>query len=90
MLRSDKHLDGFTLGAKDGAIGHVVSWSEAIVGVTVDRQAIKAAPPYVGDTTLNRDDEAPLYRQYGRDAYWSAPTARAVAWAASATLEPGA
>jgi hypothetical protein len=95
------HIDGFILddstwsirylivNTSNWWIGHqvvispewieTVNWSEATVRVTLDREAIKAAPPYTGDTALNRDEEARLYRHYGRDAYWPAPLDRAVA-----------
>jgi hypothetical protein len=47
-----------------------VSWNNSLVGISLDRQAIKAAPVYDEDAPFDRDDEFDIYSHYGRRPYW--------------------
>jgi len=48
-----------------------VSWADSAVSVSLTRQAVKDAPVYDYSKTLERENEARLYRHYGRSGYWS-------------------
>jgi sporulation protein YlmC with PRC-barrel domain len=56
-----------------------VSWSESVVSIDLDRQAIKDAPAYDDDAPLERNSEGSLYSHYGRHGYWHEQRDRAVA-----------
>jgi hypothetical protein len=47
-----------------------VSWGDSRVVVSLERQAIKEAPPYDEYAPFDRDDEDAIYGHYGRSAYW--------------------
>lgn len=49
-----------------------VNWLDKKVTVSMTRQAIKDAPVYVSQATLNREAEDRLYNHYGHPGYWSA------------------
>jgi hypothetical protein len=46
-------------------------WSGRKAYVTVEREAIRSAPEYDAGLVLTRDDEAAIFRHYGREPYWS-------------------
>jgi PRC-barrel domain len=48
-----------------------INWSEATISVDLTRQAVKDAPPYDPDITLDRDQETVIYAHYGRTGYWA-------------------
>jgi hypothetical protein len=56
-----------------------VNWSESVVTVDLDRQAIKDAPAYDESEPPLRNTEAALYGHYGRQGYWQESATRAVA-----------
>ena len=56
-----------------------VSWLYSKVNVNLNRQQIKDAPTYDPNVALSREDEAGLYRHYGRKTYWPAGASRAAA-----------
>ena len=47
-----------------------VSWAESYVNVSINRQAIKDAPPYDENAPFDRDNERAIYSHYGRKIYW--------------------
>jgi hypothetical protein len=47
-----------------------VSWPRATVNTSLDRQAIRDAPPYDSDAPLDREAEAIIYKHYRRNGYW--------------------
>jgi hypothetical protein len=47
-----------------------ISWAQTRFTTDLTRQAIKDAPPYLGDAALERSDELHLYKHHGRGAYW--------------------
>jgi hypothetical protein len=49
-----------------------VSWEHANVTTTLNRQRIKAAPPFDAGGTMSRSDEAAVYQHYGHRGYWVA------------------
>jgi hypothetical protein len=49
-----------------------VHWSDQTVTVDLDREAVKAAPPYDPSAALDRQRETGLYTHYGRPPYWKA------------------
>jgi hypothetical protein len=57
----------------------VVSWANSVVNMSLDRQAIKDAPPYDENVPFGRDDELDIYRHYGRKTYWHDERERALA-----------
>lgn len=78
-------LAGSRLLCADGEIGGIeallfdgTSWVERVIwtdrGVAVDlvRDAIKAAPVLDPSGVISRDDEARLFKHYGRPVYWDA------------------
>lgn len=48
-----------------------VSWSDSTVAVNLTRQAVKDAPPYDAEATLDRTREMGIYKHYGRPGYWA-------------------
>jgi hypothetical protein len=56
-----------------------ISWAQSKVITNLDRQAIKASPPYDGAALLNRDAEFVIYDHYDRNGYWQAKRPRAAA-----------
>jgi hypothetical protein len=56
-----------------------VDWTESVVTVALDRQAVKDSPVYDDAAPLGRTDEDALYGHYGRVSYWQEPLRRAVA-----------
>ena len=49
-----------------------VSWFDCKVSVDLTRQAVKDAPPYDADVSLNREQEVSIHQHYGRAGYWTA------------------
>ncbi len=49
-----------------------VQWSDETVTVDLNREKVKAAPPYDPDAVLDRPREAGLYSHYDRAPYWNA------------------
>jgi len=49
-----------------------VSWTDSGVAVDLVCDAIKAAPALDASGAINRDDEARLFKHYGRPGYWNA------------------
>jgi hypothetical protein len=49
-----------------------VSWADRGVAVDLVCDAIKAAPVLDPSDAISRDDEARLFKHYGRPAYWTA------------------
>ena len=47
-----------------------VSWLEATVAVDLDRESIKGAPGYDGQTPPDRMQEAAIYAHYGRPGHF--------------------
>jgi hypothetical protein len=47
-----------------------VSWAESSVKVSIDRQALKAAPAYDQAAIFDRNAESAIYNHYRRDKYW--------------------
>ncbi len=47
-----------------------VSWADSTVAIHLSRDAIRRAAPYDEDVTLNRSQEADIYRHYERPPYW--------------------
>jgi hypothetical protein len=56
-----------------------VSWNNSLVGISLDRQAIKAAPVYEEDAPFDREDEFDIYSHYGRRPYWHSKRETALA-----------
>jgi len=56
-----------------------VSWAESKLTTDLTRQAIKDAPPYLGDDAIARDEESSLYKHHGRSGYWLTERERAAA-----------
>lgn len=48
-----------------------VSWSDAAVGLKMNRQAIENAPPYESIAQLEHGAEARLHDHYGERGYWA-------------------
>ncbi len=57
-----------------------VSWLDGTVAVSMTRQAVKDAPAYDAQATLNREQENRLYEHYGQTDYWSGQPTGDVAW----------
>lgn len=53
-----------------------VSWLDAKVSVKLTRQTVQDAPLYDHAGELDREQEAAIYRHYGRPGYWSQPVER--------------
>ena len=51
-----------------------VSWLDSTVGVDLTQQAVKDAPPYDAQATLDRAWETGVYKHYGRPGYWAEKT----------------
>lgn len=47
-----------------------VSWSDAIVAVSLTREAIESSPPWDGAAPPSREQEAGIYAHYDRTGYW--------------------
>lgn len=52
-----------------------LSWSDETVAVDLNREKVKAAPPYDPAVDLDRQRETGLYEHYGRPEYWKAGSA---------------
>jgi hypothetical protein len=48
-----------------------VDWAESTASVNLSRQAVKDAPVFESEATLDREQERSTHRHYGRDGYWS-------------------
>jgi len=48
-----------------------VRWPDSTVAITLDRQALKDAPPYDAAMPLTREQEIGLYLHHGRAGYWA-------------------
>lgn len=53
-------------------------WADSTVSVDLKREAVKHAPPYAPGSQMDRDDEAGIYRHYGRPGYWADESDRAL------------
>ncbi len=53
-----------------------VSWSESRVYLDLDRDTIARAPEYDPFRPITREYEEQFFSHYGREPYWSAPSAR--------------
>jgi hypothetical protein len=47
-----------------------VNWAESMVSVDLTRQAIKTAPAYDSEASIDREQEARIHTHYGRHGYW--------------------
>jgi uncharacterized protein YrrD len=52
-----------------------VDWPAQRVEVELTREQIKGSPPFDAGRPLEREEEARLYRHYGRPGYWTEPAA---------------
>ncbi|MEO7337422.1 MAG: PRC-barrel domain-containing protein [Caldimonas sp.] len=48
-----------------------INWSDETVSVSMTCQAVKDAPGYDSQATLNRTEEDQLYKHYGQTDYWT-------------------
>ena len=51
-----------------------VEWDKQLVRVDVSPERVKSAPEFDLSIEFTREDEKRLFKHYGREAYWQAPT----------------
>jgi hypothetical protein len=56
-----------------------INWPQSKVTTNLDREAIKASPPYDGAALIDRNAEEVIYNHYDRHRYWQGRRARAAA-----------